>query len=305
MRYRLAYLAVAVLSVFATSQTGFCTPTQTFEDGTLEGWIVGGRQQGSNSWGVEDHGGSKMAKLSHTGFTELELSKRYDYVPNMEFSFDAEFIINGDNSPQAVGSSNFYSKAAYYFGFFDENEDSLGWYGWAAATSSHPYGVPPAGDMEFQPDGLQHYTHRMTDIAQILGINLNDVASVDLSFRGYSSWYSGHNITIYFDNVATLELLSGDLDGDGFVGLSDLDIILNNWNQFVTPGSPGDVAGVGGNPVPDGFVGLDDLDVVLGNWNGGTPPPSADALSIPEPAALAILLPGAFAMMQVRRRKQH
>ncbi len=59
--------------------------------------------------------------------------------------------------------------------------------------------------------------------------------------------------------------LVGDLDGDGFVGLDDLDIVLGSWNQNVPANSIADPSG-------DGFVGLDDLDVVLGNWNAGTPP---------------------------------
>ena len=79
--------------------------------------------------------------------------------------------------------------------------------------------------------------------------------------------------------------LPGDLNGDGYVGLDDLDLILNNWNQSVTIGDPllGDVSGPSGNP--DGYVGLDDLDVVLINWNAGTPP----ALNIPEPSVIATL----------------
>ncbi len=56
--------------------------------------------------------------------------------------------------------------------------------------------------------------------------------------------------------------LNGDLTGDGFVGLDDLDIVLNNWSSSVTPGdlSKGDLDG-------DGFIGLGDLDIVLNNWN--------------------------------------
>ena len=61
--------------------------------------------------------------------------------------------------------------------------------------------------------------------------------------------------------------LEGDLDGDGFVGLSDLDIVLGAWNQSVTAGD-----WLAGDPSGDGFVGLDDLDIVLDNWNAGTPP---------------------------------
>ncbi len=57
---------------------------------------------------------------------------------------------------------------------------------------------------------------------------------------------------VCFELVTSIEL-PGDLDGDGFIGLNDLDIILNNWNQSVSSGAPAD-------PSNDGFVGLDDLD---------------------------------------------
>ncbi len=59
--------------------------------------------------------------------------------------------------------------------------------------------------------------------------------------------------------------LAGDLDYDGFVGLSDLDLILNNWNNYVRDNHIADTNG-------DNFIGLADLDTVLNDWNKGTPP---------------------------------
>ncbi len=73
--------------------------------------------------------------------------------------------------------------------------------------------------------------------------------------------------------------LVGDLDGDGFVGINDLNIILANWNQSVPPGDP--LA----DPSGDGYVGIDDLTTVLGNWNAGTAPSS----NVPEPASVSLL----------------
>jgi hypothetical protein len=78
-----------------------------------------------------------------------------------------------------------------------------------------------------------------------------------------------------------LGALVGDLNGDGFVGIADLNIILGAWNQNVTPGDP-----LAGDPSGDGFVGIADLNVVLGNWNAGTPP--ANNANIPEPTTLGI-----------------
>ena len=55
---------------------------------------------------------------------------------------------------------------------------------------------------------------------------------------------------------------------------------------------PGDING-------DGFVGIEDLNIVLGNWNAGTPPTSG-APTIPEPASMALLGLGGLAMLRRR-----
>lgn len=78
----------------------------------------------------------------------------------------------------------------------------------------------------------------------------------------------------------------GDVNGDGFVGITDMNVLLSNWNQTVPKGdhSMGDLAGIG-----DGFIGLSDLNVILGNWNAGTPPASG-TINIPEPGSLLMLI---------------
>ncbi len=109
---------------------------------------------------------------------------------------------------------------------------------------------------------------------------------------------SGGGVT--FDNIlleiiaADAPALDGDLNGDGFVGISDLNIVLGVWNQNVTPGDL-----LQGDPSGDGFVGIDDLNRVLGNWNAGTPP--AAGAAVPEPTTLALLGLGGLAMLKRRR----
>ena len=85
---------------------------------------------------------------------------------------------------------------------------------------------------------------------------------------------------------------NGDLDGDGFVGITDLNIVLSNWNQTVTFGDR-----LSGDPSGDGFVGIEDLNLVLGNWNAGTPP--TDISTAPEPAGLFLLAMAALAARRI------
>ncbi len=92
----------------------------------------------------------------------------------------------------------------------------------------------------------------------------------------------GNGGAIHIDDVsliATDPVLIGDLNGDGFVGINDLNVILVNWNTSATPGAYFDPSG-------DGFVGIDDLNIVLAAWNAGVPPVSS---TIPEPGTLALL----------------
>jgi len=92
-------------------------------------------------------------------------------------------------------------------------------------------------------------------------------------------------------------LILGDANGDGFVGIDDLNILLSSWNQNVPPGNPlADRTG-------EGFVGVDDLNVVLAAWNAGSPPlpPSAGA-AVPEPTSLGLLALGAASILSRRRQ---
>ncbi len=123
-------------------------------------------------------------------------------------------------------------------------------------------------------------------------------------FAGTLFHSNDNAITVALDNLGVKALrftaaLTGDLDTDGFVGISDLNIILANWNQSVIQANwaQGDVAGIG-----DGFIGISDLNVVLSNWNAGTPPPVSSLLSIPEPTSA--FLWGAVGLPMLRRGRK-
>jgi enediyne biosynthesis protein E4 len=116
-------------------------------------------------------------------------------------------------------------------------------------------------------------------------------------------WPSG-TVQQFFDvapNQVLLALetyLAGDLDGDGFVGISDLNIVLGNWNQQVVFGLH-----QFGDPSGDGFVGIDDLNAVLGNWNAGSPPPILPPNQIPEPSGLILINAAAVFRLWGRPRR--
>ncbi len=132
------------------------------------------------------------------------------------------------------------------------------------------------------------------------------IASFDTSTAGsYSATYTitlsdedilgeaSQQLSLQLIGTVLSSAIEGDLNGDGYVGLDDLDIVLNAWNQSVTPGD------ADGDPSGDGFVGLDDLDIVLNNWNNGTPP----SANVPEPAAATLLSLAGLALMNQRKRR--
>lgn len=97
------------------------------------------------------------------------------------------------------------------------------------------------------------------------------------------------------DQITTItQAIAGDLNGDGFVGIADLNIVLANWNTDGT-------ADPRANPNGDGLVGIEDLNFVLGNWNAGTPPPPEALATVPEPASVVLL--GGAGLVWIGRRK--
>jgi hypothetical protein len=78
---------------------------------------------------------------------------------------------------------------------------------------------------------------------------------------------------------------------NGDPGLA-LDLTLDNLALIpgIVPLGPADING-------DGFVGIADLNIVLGNWNAGTPPAAS---AVPEPATMALLGLGGLTVLRRR-----
>ncbi|MEM7625467.1 MAG: hypothetical protein AAF333_07560 [Planctomycetota bacterium] len=105
--------------------------------------------------------------------------------------------------------------------------------------------------------------------------------------------------SIVFDNF-TVDFgggpapLTGDYDGNGFVGQSDLDLVLLNWGDSVIPPE-----WVAGDQFDGGLIGQNELDGVLLNWGDSVPP---TVTAVPEPASFGLLTAGtAFVVRRTRR----
>ncbi len=155
------------------------------------------------------------------------------------------------------------------------------------------FGIDSDGSGMIQVDGQADLTGTVVDLERLNGFTPGANQSFDLLTAStvigtpavdgsdLSEWTlsidGGGNGQIL--RATFIGALTGDLDNDGFVGITDLNIVLGNWNQNVPAGDSlsGDVSG-------DGFVGIEDLNIVLGNWNANSPP--NDQTNIPEPTSL-------------------
>jgi hypothetical protein len=139
---------------------------------------------------------------------------------------------------------------------------------------------------------------RELTINTISGLQLNRaVRFVNNNATDITAELNGNTLSVSLPGLSTLTLvlsftgLPGDLDGDGFVGIADLNIVLGAWNQSVVTAADADPSG-------DGFVGIEDLNIVLGHWNEGTAPSV-----VPEPATFWWIGTVGLAACTARRRR--
>ena len=171
----------------------------------------------------------------------------------------------------------------------------------AGGADSITYWVNPAGTTEAEFNASNAATGTLASFGfnsdagnwNALDLDMNRAVISTQNWNGSMSVDELRLATSLESLLGSTAALDGDLNSDGFVGVDDLNIVLVNWNQNV---SPGDLSS--GDPNNDGFVGVDDLNIVLVNWNNGTPPTSGNA--VPEPATVALLSLGGLSL--IRRR---
>jgi len=92
--------------------------------------------------------------------------------------------------------------------------------------------------------------------------------------------------------------ITGDYNADGFVGQTDLDLVLLNWGTTVPP-APVPAGWI--NDQPSGLIGQTNLDKVLLNWGSGVAPVTA---AVPEPTSIIILAGMGLAGFAVGGRRE-
>ncbi len=163
-------------------------------------------------------------------------------------------------------------------------------------TSDHRPDEQPGSD---QGDGLFRFVitegHAYTLIAR-------DSPTDDWSLRR-SAFYAPGTHDLYvpdaFEAALLIDLrpglsIEGDLDGDGEVGVSDLDTLLRNFGAVSRLGdsSVGELTG-------DAFVDADDLGVLIRNFGSSSP---VGVANVPEPASAVLVC---SLLLLGRSRQQH
>jgi hypothetical protein len=134
------------------------------------------------------------------------------------------------------------------------------------------------------------------------------VGNTGAFIRGYSGGTAASNTPLFFPNNGTGPIaaasqgtlylpIRGDINLDGTVDQSDLNVVTGNFAKSPRTFATGDLTG-------DGLVDQSDLNQVTGSFTNGIGAPPAGALGslVPEPSICGLLLAGLTGIMGRRRK---
>ncbi len=268
---------------------------------TLTGWFkfnaIGGQTQTQNHHFIDTDRGASVAGYRISMIAGLSTDGGTTFQEK-SFSFSS-----GQTGPsislQGLGESWLANQWYFFAGRLDGTEDpAVVWLLPDGESWDNRWGaVAPA----FAPD----------DTAGALRFGRGDPAAPNGAMDGLKDDFSIWNRALSEEEVREIyeagvngialgdlvgPALEGDLNGDGFVGQDDLNIVLGDWGNM-PPGDPR------ADPSGDGFVGQDDLNPVLADWGQGTPP-IGGLTAVPEPQALLLALMALAGLTPLCRRAQ-
>jgi T5SS/PEP-CTERM-associated repeat protein len=140
------------------------------------------------------------------------------------------------------------------------------------------------------------YTRDNLSVWGYNGSAWSQLSADDLAFDGsYASFtataLNGWDYAVVGIPIATHH--PGDANSDGVVDISDLSVVLANYDKTGMSWSQGDFTG-------DGTVDIGDLSILLSNYDRTF---TAGIKAVPEPSTIALLCAGAIGLLAWRRRR--
>jgi len=245
--------SLAATGAHAGLNAGFLTVLDENELSPLAGYTV--QDLMVNTTGNEDWSSAQLITDITNGGSIYQHPNGSDTAPNpLQFGLFPE--LEFDSYVDGNGAQPGIAGAAVDIGGtsldFNATRIDIAWFN----TTQNDFGSFSVGRFTLSDDAVGTWTMLVTSDARI-------------------RTYSGNITNGLFDlrDTGSGEPVPGDLDVDGFVGLSDLDIVLGDWNQTIFRDEPSTV----GDLNEDHIVGLDDLDILLANWNQFVFPGDASA----------------------------